>query len=176
VISDALPALPMPEFSTDALTTPEPRRGCQIPLAPRPRSTNRSWWAPACRPRCIARSRRARSIEPVQLTTGMLAEYRNRRFNHRRDAAQKPEDVLSALVDVWCRSRATRALQSVLPVLSSDSKSIPDPAKALAALQQIKDFTDNEVSPSEKGMLLLAIAALKERSNKGVGWDQYQGR
>jgi hypothetical protein len=93
-----------------------------------------------------------------------LAEFRNRRFALRPDATAKPEDTLKALVDAWCQRRATRALQSVLPLMSGDRSQIPDPARACAELQNLMEFPNDEVSPAEKGMLYPTIAALSERA------------
>jgi hypothetical protein len=92
-----------------------------------------------------------------------LAQFRNRRFALRPDATERPEDTLKALIDAWCQRCSTRALQSVLPLVSADRSQILNPATACAELQKVLQFSDDEVSPAEKGMLYPTIAALNER-------------
>lgn len=98
----------------------------------------------------------------------MLAAFRKRRFALKPDALARPEDTLSALVDLWCQRGQVTALRLVLPALTEDGKGIPDPTKARDAIQRAAQLPDTEVSPSEKCMLSLAIATLSERARQGA--------
>ena len=53
--------------------------------------------------------------------------------------------------------------------MSYDGKAIPKAAEARAALQKVTEFPDSKVSPTEKCMLCLAIAALSERVARDAG-------
>jgi hypothetical protein len=66
----------------------------------------------------------------------MLAEFRNRRFALASDITKPPEDVLAALVDLWCKRSAVKPLRLVLPVRTEDGN-IPDPATTRAALHRL---------------------------------------
>jgi hypothetical protein len=105
----------------------------------------------------------------------MLAEFRHRKFALGPDATKPPEDVLSALVDLWCKRSAVKPLRLILPVRTEDGN-IPDPANARAVLQSVVQFPDNEVSPSEKCLLSLAIAALSERITSVRAAGNVEGR
>jgi hypothetical protein len=94
----------------------------------------------------------------------MLAEFRKRRFGVKPDAFARPEEIVRALVDLWCKRSQVTPLHLVLPALTADGKEIPDAAKARDVLRRAADLPDTEVSPSEKCMLLLAIATLSERA------------
>src|SRR5262249_27059785 len=97
----------------------------------------------------------------------MLAEFRRRRFGVKPDAFAKTEEILKALVELWCQRSQVTPLQLVLPVLTKDGKEIPDAAKVRDALRGAAELPDTEVSPSEKCMLSLAIAVLNERARQG---------
>src|SRR5262249_52365970 len=93
-----------------------------------------------------------------------LAAFRQRRFGAKQDPSERPEELIRSLVDIWCRRVEVRPLHLVLSALSKDGKEISVPLdKARAALQEAAKLPVNEVSPSERCMLCLAIAALSER-------------
>jgi len=92
-----------------------------------------------------------------------LATFRQRRFALKPDPTKTVEELLSALVNAWCARAAVTPLQLVLSELSEDGKNIKEAASARDALLSVAKLPDTEVSPSEKCILCLAIAALSER-------------
>lgn len=66
----------------------------------------------------------------------MLAAFRKRRFAMKPDAIARPEEILRALVDLWCKRGQVTPLRFVLPALTEDGKEIPDAVRARDALQR----------------------------------------
>jgi hypothetical protein len=99
-----------------------------------------------------------------------LAKFRKRRFGVKPDPTAKPEESLGILVDAWCKRAELRPLQIVLTILSPDGKTIKTPyVEAYAALKTVAELPPSEVSPTEKCMVCLAIAALGERMRSAPG-------
>jgi hypothetical protein len=94
----------------------------------------------------------------------MLAMFRKRRFDRKPETTAKPEDALRVLVELWCKRGEVKLLRLVLPVLGEDGKTIPKPAEACETLQTVVRLPDAEVTPSEKLVLSLAMAALSDRA------------